>query len=85
MVSRYVPGNVHIEQLVEIPGLNSCCCSLQVVSDSFATPWTLPGSYIHELSQARILEWVSISCFGGSSGPRDQTCVSCIGRLILYH
>ena len=34
------------------------CCS--VVSDSFATPWTIapPGSSVHEISQARILEWV---------------------------
>ena len=44
-----------------------------------------PGSYVHELSQARILEWISISCCRGSSGPRDQTCISCIGRLIPYH
>uniref|UniRef100_A0AAA9SQ75 Transmembrane protein 19 n=1 Tax=Bos taurus TaxID=9913 RepID=A0AAA9SQ75_BOVIN len=37
--------------------------------------------------QARILEWVAISCSRGSSQHRDRThfCVSCIGRLILYH
>ena len=35
--------------------------------------------------QARILEWVAISSFRGSSQPRDWTPVSCIGRQILYH
>ena len=29
---------------------------------------------------ARILEWVAISFSRGSSGPRNQTHVSCIGR-----
>ena len=29
---------------------------------------------------ARILEWVVISFSRGSSWPRDQTCISCIGR-----
>ena len=47
-----------------------------------------PGSFVHEIFQARILEWVAISYSRGSSQPRDQTCncgVSCIGRQILYH
>ena len=37
-----------------------------------------PGSSVHEIFQARILEWVAISSSRGSSRPRDQTCVSCI-------
>ena len=41
---------------------------------------SLPGSSVHEISQARILEWVAISFFRGSSWPRVQTWVSCIGR-----
>ena len=47
-----------------------------------------PSSSIHGIFQARILEWVAISYSRGSSKPRDQTsvsCVSCIGRWILYH
>ena len=44
-----------------------------------------PGSSLHGIFQARILEWVAISYSRGSSPPRDQTCVSCIGRQILYH
>ena len=46
---------------------------------------SLPISSIHEISQARILEWVAVSFSGGSSWPRDQTHVSCTGSWILYH
>ena len=35
-----------------------------------------PGSSVHEIFQASILEWVAIS-FRGSSQPRDWTQVSC--------
>ena len=35
-----------------------------------------PSSSIHGILQARILEWVAISCSRGSSRPRDQTQVS---------
>ena len=47
-----------------------------------------PGSSVHGISQARVLGWVAISYSRGSSQPRDWTrisCVSCIGRRILYH
>ena len=47
-----------------------------------------PGSSVHWISPARILEWVATFSSRGSSPPRDQTCVpyiSCIGRWILYH
>lgn len=27
-----------------------------VMSDSFTTPWTVPGSYVHEIFQVTILE-----------------------------
>ena len=39
---------------------------------------------VHGISQARILEWVAISFSKGSSQPRDQIHVSCIGKWILY-
>ena len=35
-----------------------------------------PGSSIHGIPQARILEWVAISFSRGSSQPRDRTQVS---------
>ena len=44
-----------------------------------------PGSSVHGISQTRILKWVAISFSRGSSWPRVQTYVSCIGRWVLYH
>ena len=38
----------------------------------------LPGSSVHGISQARILEWVAISFSRGSFRRRDWTLVSCI-------
>ena len=38
----------------------------------------LPGFSIHEVFQARVLEWAAISFSTGSSQPRDWTQVSCI-------
>ena len=43
-----------------------------------------PGSSVHEISQARILEWVAISFSGGSSKPRDKTWVSCTKGGLLH-
>ena len=37
----------------------------------------LSGPSIHGISQARILEWIASSSSRGSSGPRNQSCVSC--------
>ena len=34
---------------------------------------SLPGSSVHRIFQARVLEWVAISFSRGSSPPRDQT------------
>ena len=39
---------------------------------------SLPGSSVHGILQARILEWVAISFPRGSSWPRDWTWVSCV-------
>ena len=43
------------------------------------------GSSVQGIHQARILEWVAISSSRGSSWPRDQTFISCLGRQILYY
>ena len=50
------------------------------------TVCSLQGSFVHGVSQARILEWVAVPSSRGSSRPRDRTCisyVSCIGRQFL--
>ena len=47
-----------------------------------------PGSSVYRILQARILEWVPISSFRGSSWPRDWTLISCISGIssqVLYH
>ena len=46
----------------------------------------LPGSSVHGISWARILEWVATSFSTGSSWPRDWTCVShisCTGTVTM--
>ena len=48
---------------------------------------TFPGSSVHGILQARMLECVCMSSSKRSSRPRDQTrvsYVSCIGRWVLY-
>ena len=40
--------------------------------------WSLPGTSVHGISQARILEWVAISFSRGSCQPKDQTYISFI-------
>ena len=45
-----------------------------------------PGSSIHGILQARILEWIAMPPSRGSSWPRDWTCVcyvSCIAKWIF--
>ena len=47
-----------------------------------------PGSSVHGVLHARILEWVAISSSRGSSQPRDRipiSSISSVGRWILYH
>ena len=56
------------------------CVSVFSVMSNSCNPMgcILPGSPVHGILQARILEWVAISFSRGSSQPRDQTQVSCI-------
>ena len=66
-------------------GVTTCCCFLVAQScPTLCDPmdYSSPGSCVHGISPARILEWVAISFSRGSSRPRDQTHVSCIGRIL---
>ena len=50
--------------------------------------YSLPVFSVHEILQAKILEWAAISFSRGLSQPRDQThvfYVSCLFRQVLYH
>ena len=53
-----------------------------VLSDCDTVDSSLPGSFVHGILQARILEWVSIPSSRASSQPGDQAQVSHIaGRF----
>ena len=63
-------------------GVKCKCYSLSCVQVFATVDCSLPGSSVHGILQARILEWVAIPFSRGSSQPRDQTWVSCIaGRF----
>ena len=66
-----------------------CLCAQSYPTLCNSMDGSPPGSSVHGILQARILEWVAISSSRGSSWLRDQThilpCISCIGRWILYH
>ena len=54
--------------------------SCPTLCDDMDLGW--PGSSVHGIFQARILEWVATSFSNGSSQPRDRTRVSHIaGRF----
>ena len=63
--------------------------SSSVVLDSCnPIDYSLPGSSVHGILQARILEWVVMPYSRGSPQPRHRTCisyVSCTDRQVLYH
>ena len=69
-------------------GVLGCfCCSVAQSCPTFCNPmdYSSPGSSVHGILQARILEWVAIPFSKGSSWPRNQICISCLGRWVLYH
>ena len=73
---RKVPAQSELHMKVKALGAQSCptLCNPMDCSP--------PGSSVHGILQARILEWGAIPFSRGSSQPGDQTQVSCIaGRL----
>ena len=67
-------------------GIHPLCVSAKLLSrvSLFATlqNYSPPGSSVHGISQASILEWVAIPLSRGSSQPRDRAWVShIVGRL----
>ena len=58
-----------------------CCCCLvtKLYPNIFnTTDSSPPGSSVHGILQARILEWVAIPFSRGSSQPRNQIYISCL-------
>ena len=73
---------------LNLPSCMHCCCRAVVHSHpTLCAPvdCSPPGSSVHGISQARILEWVAISYSRASSQPVDQTHIPRIGRWILNH
>ena len=69
---------------IDLTGFKCVCVGAQCIR-LFAASWTVapPGSSVHGILQARILEWAAMPSSRGSSQPRDWTlvsCISCIGR-----
>ena len=81
-IQNYTIRALLVAQLVKNPPANSGESeSESEVTESYPTlcypmDCSLPGSSIHGIFQARVLEWVSISFSRGSSQPRDPTWVS---------
>ena len=62
--------------------MSACMCTQRVGILCDPMDCSLPGSPVHGISKARILEWVAISSSRGSSRARDRNCISCIaGRF----
>ena len=59
----------------------------EILSLTFCDPidCSPPGSSVHGIIQAGILEWEAIPFSRGSSWPRDQTRVSLTAGRFLYH
>ena len=89
-------GTVTVENSLTVPDmeyepttslLGTCMCVCVLVAQLCPTlcdptDCSPPGSSVHGVLQARILEWVDIFFSRASSRPRDQTQVSCFaGRL----
>ena len=70
---------------VELLGYRRDACTQLCLTLCNPMDCSPPGSFVPGIFQERIMEWVAISFSRGSSPPRDQTCVSFIGRQILYH
>ena len=84
------PGESHIPHFIPIQMVvgKSIEHAIWCVSQSCPTLCNLmgcspPGTSVHGILQARILEWVAIPFSGGSSQPRNWTQVSCIAGRFL--
>ena len=68
------------------PHVCVCVCYLLSRVQLFAPHelYSLPGSFVHGIHQARILDWVAISSSRGSSWLSDWTWVSCILQFLYY-
>ena len=65
-----------------------CTCAQSCPTLCDPMSYSPAASPVHGVLQVRMLEWVAVPSSRGSSRPWDLTrvsCVSCLGRRILYH
>ena len=70
------PACREVDRCFGMRGYRKCkCVSHSALSDSLQLHGlcSLPGSSVHGILQARILEWVAMPFSRGSSPPRDRT------------
>ena len=76
---------------VQLFWIHYWCCSVEQLCPTLCDPkdCSLPGSSVHGISQARILEWVPFPSPGGlpNTGVKlaSPPSISCTGMQILYH
>ena len=91
LLKPFLISQAAITTLSPLPctSLYACVCAksfqcLTLCNPMYCSP---PGSSVHGILQARILEWVAMPCSSGSSQSRDRTLVSfgsCIsGRFFI--
>ena len=61
----------HFKRMSEVSEVAQSCLTFHDLMDC-----SLPGSSVHGVFQAIVLEWIAISFSRGSSQPRDGTQVS---------
>ena len=84
LINKYVEKSVYLihkghHACVHAKLLQSCLTPCDPVDCNS------PSSSVHGTLQARILQWVAMPSSRESSWSRDQTCISCIGRKVLYY
>ena len=81
----YFQMPLHWSLLVVLPRSSKSCVYAQLCP-TLCDPLDCspPGSSIHRISQARILEWVAISSSRGSFWPRDPTCASWVTGMLSH-
>ena len=75
VLSKFMDPRLFIDMLVHL--------SCSVMPDCDHMDCSPPGSSVHGIFQARILEWVAIPFSRGSSSPRDWTPVSALQAYFL--
>ena len=67
--------------IFHVYNLSSICiyvCAQSCLTHFNHVNYSPPGSSVHGISQARILEWIAMPSSRGSSRCKDQACVSCV-------